>query len=251
MWPAAQNTVDAPVKWPQASEPNQTGFSLAFDTDESFYAALGEDPERARRFGGAMSWFTQGDEYSLRHLTDGYPLGALGSGSTVVDLGGSYGETAFAVAWKFPDLHLIVQELPEVVANSKEEEGVDVKFMAHDFFREQPVRGADVYMYRWTFHNWPDKYCVQILRALISALERGARVVVMDSVMPPPSVLPDDMDKNMRAVDLTMLEIENAREQDLEEWKSLFLQADSRFAFQGVKQPPGSYLAILECIWQV
>jgi hypothetical protein len=63
----------------------------------------------------------------------------------VVDLGGSHGDAAFALARKHPNLHLIVQDLPPVIAQSKEEEGLDVKFTTHDFFEKQPVTGADVY----------------------------------------------------------------------------------------------------------
>lgn len=195
-----------------------------------------------------MSFFTTGDGYSLRHLADGYDWSSVGSG-TVIDLGGSTGDAAFAIAKKNPNLNLMVQELPEVVANSKEQEGVNVKFMAHDFFQEQPVKDADVYLYRWTLHNWPDKYCIKILQALTPALKKGARVLVMDFVMPPPGVLPNEMDRKLRAMDLTMLEIGNAKERDLGEWKSLFAQADSRFSFQGVKQPEGSRLAIVEAVW--
>ena len=51
-------------------------------------------------------------------------------------------------------------------------------------------------------------------------------------------------------MDLAMLEISNARECDLEEWKALFSQADARFVFKGVKQPAGSGLAIIETAWQ-
>ncbi|CAO2648170.1 Nn.00g090920.m01.CDS01 [Neocucurbitaria sp. VM-36] len=249
MWPAALKVVDALVKWPQAAEPNQTGFSLANDTDQPFYTVIAQDPDRARRFGGAMSFFTTGEGYSLRHLTDGYPWHFIPSG-TVVDLGGSHGDAAFALARKYPTLDLIVQELPEVVANSKEQEGLNVRFMAHDFFEEQPIKGADVYLYRWTLHNWPDKYCVDILRALIPALKNGARVLVMDFVMPPPGVLPNDLDRKLRAMDLTMLEIGNAKERDLGEWMTLFGQADARFVFKDMKQPPGSKLAIIEALWE-
>lgn len=56
--------------------------------------------------------------------------------------------------------------------------------------------------------------------------------------------------ESLRAMDLTMLEIGNAKERDLAEWKSLFEQADSRFIFKGMKQPPGSRLAILETTWE-
>lgn len=197
-----------------------------------------------------MSFFTTGEGYSLRHLTDGYDWDTIDSGGTIVDLGGSHGDAAFALARKYPGLHFIVQELPQVVANSKEEEGLDVKFMVHDFFEEQPVHGADVYLFRWTLHNWPDKYCIKALRALIPALKPGARVLISEFVMPPPGAVPNSLERKLRGMDVTMLEIGNARERDLDEWISLFGQADSRFTFKGTRQPPGSRLAILEATWE-
>jgi hypothetical protein len=51
-------------------------------------------------------------------------------------------------------------------------------------------------------------------------------------------------------MDVTMLEIGNARERDLGEWINIFEQADARFVFKGMKQPPGSRLAILETTWE-
>lgn len=219
-----------------------------------------------------MSFFTTGDGYSLRHLTGGYAWSQIGAG-TVVDVGGSEGDAAFAIAHKYPDIRLIVQELPEVVAISKEQPGLNVKFMAHDFFKEQPIKNADVYLYRWVLHNWPDKHCVQILNSLVPALKPGARVLIMDFVMPPPLVLPNSIDRklrcvllrrdhstepdiadistNDRAMDVTMLEIGNAKERNLSEWNQLLSQADDRFQLKGVTQPPGSNLAILEIEWRV
>ncbi|KAI0835695.1 putative O-methyltransferase [Hypoxylon sp. FL0890] len=249
MWPSAEKVIDALAKWPLAEEPNQTGFSLANATDDSFYIELSKNPERARRFGGAMSFFTTGPGYSLAHLTDNYHWDSLGSG-TVVDVGGSHGDIAFAIARKYPKLHLIVQELPEVVANSKKDGSLNVEFMAHDFFEEQPVKGADVYIFRQIFHNWPDKYCVKILKALAPALRKGSRILAMDFVMPPPGVVPNTVERKLRAMDLTMLEIGNAKERDLNEWQSLFKQADSRYVFKGMQQPPGSSLSILEATWE-
>lgn len=62
-------------------------------------------------------------------------------------------------------------------------------FMPHDFLTEQPVKNADVYLFRWIFHNWPDKYCVLILRNLIPALKKGAMVVINDNCLPEPRTL--------------------------------------------------------------
>ena len=52
-----------------------------------------------------------------------------------------------------------------------------------------------------------------------------------------------------RGMDLNMLSILNARERDADEWGALFAEADPRFEFQGVKRSNGSYLAIMEAIW--
>jgi hypothetical protein len=52
-------------------------------------------------------------------------------------------------------------------------------------------------------------------------------------------------------MDLTMMEIGNAKERDLSEWKNMIAQADPRFIFKGMKQPPGSRLAILEATWEI
>ena len=57
--------------------------------------------------------------------------------------------------------------------------------MEHDFFEEQPVKGADVYLLRWVLHDWSDSYAVRILRALIPALNKGARVILNETVLPP------------------------------------------------------------------
>ena len=125
-----------------------------------------------------MSFYTTADEFSLRHLTEGYPWDSISG--TVVDLGGSHGDAAFAMAAKYPDLRFIVQDLPSVIENAQRKQGINVDFMAHDFFTEQPVNGADVYYSRWTLHNWPDKYCVRILKALVPALKKGAKVLLVE-----------------------------------------------------------------------
>jgi len=63
-----------------------------------------------------------------------------------------------------------------------------LKHTFSDFFTEQPSV-ADVYYFRWIFHNWSDKYCIQILRNLIPSLRPGARIVIHERV------LPDDLSK--------------------------------------------------------
>lgn len=108
-------------------------------------------------------------------------------------VGGSFGFVCILLATTFPNIHFVVQDLPEVVATgaSKLPPALAdrVNFMAHDFLTEQPVKNADIYFFRWIFHNWSDKYCIQILRNLIPALKPGAVILINDNCLPEPNTL--------------------------------------------------------------
>ena len=139
-----------------------------------------------------MKWFGTGPELDRQHIVDGYNWGNLQNG-TVVDIGGSLGSLTTAIAKKFPSLHCIVQDREEIVhiGQGTLDAGLKdrVTFMAHDFFLEQPVKGADVYLLRWILHDWSDTYAIKIIRALIPALEHTSRVVICDHIVPAPGTV--------------------------------------------------------------
>lgn len=213
------------------------------------------------------------------HLVAGYDWAGLGEKAVVVDVGGSSGEIARCLTAAVPSLSVIVQDLPEVLkeeggaaaeaveratagaeAGAAAGAGADrVTFMPHDFFSPQPVAGADAYLLRWILHNWPDAHCIKILRALIPALRPGARILVNEHVLPPPSSATPATGagfssqwraQRVRGADLTMLQLYNSREREQAEWVRLFEQADSRFRFVGMRQPAGSAMAVLEAVWE-
>jgi SAM-dependent methyltransferase len=135
-----------------------------------------------------MQAFGGGPDISPSFLVQAYPWKELATG-TVVDLGGSNGSVGAAIAEAYPDLSIIVQDMPEVVNAAIEQEAQPnsrIRFMAHDFFSEQPV-SADLYLFRYIFHNWPDQYAIKILRQLIPALKPGARILVNDHLLPEPN----------------------------------------------------------------
>jgi hypothetical protein len=120
-------------------------------------------------------------------------------------LGGSQGHVALAIAEKFPKLHFIVQDLPsmrtpDVLGLIPAELQSRVQLTTHDFFEPQPVKGADVYFFRHVFHNWPDLYCIKILRNLIPALKKGAKVLINDGTAPEPGSVGAFEDKLIRYV---------------------------------------------------
>lgn len=47
-----------------------------------------------------------------------------------------------------------------------------------------------------------------------------------------------------------MLQIQNSRERERQDWETLFKEADPRFKFLGVQQPRGSKLAIIQASWE-
>lgn len=87
-----------------------------------------------------------------------------------------------------PHVECIVQDYPDIVSQGQssipEKYKSRITYKAHDFFQEQPVQGADVYLLRMILHDWSDKYATKILQALIPALKHGAKVVINDRVMP-------------------------------------------------------------------
>ncbi len=146
---------------------------------------LAKYPQRAEQFAGAMSFRATSKGDHVSHLLDSYPWAELGA-CTFVDVGGSHGPTSIALAKRFPNLTCIVQDLPGTIAGCTvppELEG-RLQYMVHNFFTEQPVKGADIYFFRRIFHDWSDEYAARILRCLIAALKPGAKVMIQDLVVP-------------------------------------------------------------------
>jgi hypothetical protein len=89
-----------------------------------------------------------------------------------------------------------------------------------------------------------------MLRALIPALKRGARVLINDHVLPEPGQERAWDEKIMRTMDLVMLTLLNAQERTAGEFEELFRRADERFVFRGVTRPKGCRMSIVEAVWE-
>ncbi|KAH8684441.1 putative O-methyltransferase [Tricladium varicosporioides] len=254
VWPAEAKTIDALIQFPKSQEPNATGFALANSTNLTFYDFLSQHPERAKRFGGAMS---SAGSAGLQALAENFSWSSLPPGSHVLDLGGSQGHVSAFLAKAFPQLTFTVQDLPEVISDTKstyeipDEVKERVTLMGHDFFKPQPLKDIDVVLVRYCLHNWSDEYCSRILKNLIPGLKNGARIVVQDHLMPEPGTLPLLKERGIRDMDMIMLTLFNARERDGDDWKQLVESIDKRFRFksvvrQGVGSPSGVMIVDFE-----
>ncbi|XXH01443.1 hypothetical protein Hte_007803 [Hypoxylon texense] len=225
------------------------GFTLAHNTTGSIFDVIGESPERAVRFANAMKVMASKPEFDLSYVTDYYDWGSLGN-AQVVDVGGAKGHLALALAHRYKDLRIVVQDMANVVENADAGDlGERVRFMAHDLFDRQTVC-SDVFFFRWIFHNWSDRYCIRILKAQMSALKPGARLIVQEAIMPEPGTVAQWKERDFRAMDLEMAYTFNARERTLADWTALFEEADPGFVLKSVIEPIGSAMGILEFVWE-
>ena len=147
------------------------------------------------------------DAYNVRHLIDGFDWVGLGDG-TVVDVGGSMGHVSLAISKRAPGLNFVVQDLENVVRDVVErtegKEGYErLKFQANDFFGEQPVREADVYLLRFICHDYSDKYAAKILQGLVPAMGAKSRILLFDGVMPAPGSVSKFEERKARYVPLS------------------------------------------------
>ena len=179
---------------------------MANNTEDSMYLFLGKHPERAKRFAGAMSLSISGEGYEHDHIVRNGPWPSIPADGVVVDIGGSHGDVMIAIAKAFPSLKFVVQDLPSTIdahPSLPKELSDRITFMAHDFFTEQPVKNADVYFFRWIFHNWPDKYCLRILQNLVPALKPGARIFINEWCLPEPNTASNRLERRIRCVHLS------------------------------------------------
>ncbi|KAF3005265.1 hypothetical protein E8E14_006481 [Neopestalotiopsis sp. 37M] len=237
MWPASSKMVEALERWPGSQEPDQT--------------VIAESPERANRFSNNMKAYMLMQEYNASHVLNGYDWDSLGQ-AQLVDVGGGAGHVTMELAKHFPKLSIVVQDMEKMVEQESSRIPAEVtgrfEYMVHDMFAPQTVQ-ADVYFFRWIFHNWSDKYCTLIIRALIPALRPGAKIILNETCMPEPGAIAHWREKYLRSFDVIMGAGFSALERSIDEWKTLFAAADPRFKFKRVNESEESALAIIEFVW--
>jgi hypothetical protein len=190
-----KSAMDLPVF---LARPHDEGSPPPFQTTfgRTFYEYM-LDPvnhETARDFN-----VTVNELFSARYPAGIYRPGMqildLEEGDLLVDVGGGSGSLVMSLAKDYPLFKYEIQDLSPVLEKTArpflEEhipdllESQTVTLRAHDFFNPQPVKSANVFMFRHTLHNWPTKNAIKILQHLrASAIPDKTRLVLFEIVTP-------------------------------------------------------------------
>ena len=254
--PSSVKIIDAWEKYGQESgEPTDSAFCMYNETDKPVFAFLSGHPERARRFGTAMRFFTKDEGWDIRHLGASFDWSLIDKpGNVIVDIGGGHGQISQFLARQTSSVGFVVQDLPHVAAEAPSHLPPDLKgrfqFQAHDFLTPQTIHQplATVFFLRWILHNWPDKYCVLILKGLVPAMRAATKVLIYEFVLPD-GPAKDPRDRYGFQMDIIMATFHNARERSRMEFEGLLKAADRRFFINSVNRPEGSALSLIDVGW--
>jgi hypothetical protein len=124
---------------------------------------------------------------------------------TVVDVGGGQGQLVASLLAAVPSLRGILADRPEVLAGAPEilraAGAIDrCEVVAADFFVSAPA-GGDAYVLSQIMCDWPDEKALAILRVCHQAMAPGARLWLLENVVPPE----DQITPDPALFDLTIL----------------------------------------------
>ncbi|KAF7302711.1 hypothetical protein HMN09_00906000 [Mycena chlorophos] len=170
----------------------QLPYNKAFGTDVPLYYYM-QRPEnlyRLQRFGLGMQG-TAATEAPDAIFT-GFEWDSLPSGAVLVDVGGGNGFSSMTIAQKHPKIKVVVQDLDQAIEGAKSlwkesfpthvEKNL-VEFQAHDFFKPQPVKDADVFFLRYIAHNWNDGLFVKILQNLRDVAKPSTKLIIVEKIL--------------------------------------------------------------------
>ena len=188
---------------------------------ESFWSFLRSREDVSRIFDDAMARQSKGQEAAALIADALQQTGA----TKVVDVGGGKGHLIAQIVALSPSLHGLLADQPDQVERAAEvfaAHGVTdrCEAVACDFFQFVPDHG-DAYILSNILHDWDDDHSVRILERIHESCAPGARVIVVESL------LPDDLDEvnadsaQVRLLDLMMLLNFGARERSLTEYADL------------------------------
>lgn len=202
------------------------------DKDANMFEYVSTNAALTSDFNAAMECHSK---YNLTPWPDVYPTDTIVAAAKpgvplVVDVGGGKGHDIKKFLARHPEACqmpgcLVLQDLPGMLKGVEDELGTPaIKVQPHDFFTEQPVKGARVYFLHNVLHDWPDSVAADILRKLVVSMEKGySRLLIHESLVSNEKPL-----ARVTVSDITMMACLAAAERTEEQWRELVVSAGLR-----------------------
>jgi len=193
-------------------------------------------PEESEVFNNAMTMFSG---MVIPAVLEVYDFSGIG---TLVDVAGGHGRVLTSVLEKYSAIHGVLFDLEHVLAGARpliESRGLAdrCRTVAGDFFKAVP-QGGDAYIMKHIIHDWDDERATTILKNIRAAMNRGGRLILVESVVTAGSQ-PDFA----KLIDLEMLLLPGGRERTEQEFRDLL--TDAGFTLTRIV-PTKSPLSVIE-----
>jgi hypothetical protein len=148
----------------------------------------------------------------------------------VVDVGGGFGHLIVALLEKYPTLHGVLLDLPDLIPLAQKNFPVSnpsvvsrLEYIGADMFESLPP--ADAYILKHIVHDWPDERCLRLLRNCYQSMQRDGRLICVDSVLPP---MGDTAATSVKLLDILMMLFIRGKERTRHQWEELYRAAGFR-----------------------
>jgi hypothetical protein len=182
------------------------------------FAYLAQHPEEASLFSETMVAVHGAEPPAIAAAYNFTDFGA------VVDVGGATGNMLAAILARYPGPRGILFDRPHVLSDAPrllKARGVEerVTIEPGDFFETVPA-GGDVYILSHIIHDWKDEQCLAILVNCRNAMKPGARLLIVEMVLPD-----GDTPHRGKLLDMAMLAITGGQERTEAEYADLLRRA--------------------------
>lgn len=186
------------------------------------FSHLEDDPVVAEVFNRAMAELTG---LVAEGVVESYDFSPF---RQVVDIGGGYGELLAAILQRHPGVEGILFDRPHAIEGARRHLGeVGVldrcQLVTGDFLIEVPT-GADAYVLKSIVHDWADDIANRLLAACRAAMPAGARLLLVERVMPA-QLTTSAANQDVVRADLHMLVALGAKERNEAEFDALLAGA--------------------------
>lgn len=182
-----------------------------------------KNPELGNNFGRGMTGLSN---MELDGIIKNYNFSPY---KTIVDVGGGNGIMMYTILNSAPESSGIIFDesyVTETTAGCIPENLKNRCSVAVGSFFEKVPEGADLYTMKWIIHDWNDDECIRILKVCYNAMPKGAKLLIIDAVIPDDSQNKPHIGK---LLDIVMMACITGRERTLSEFREIIEKSGLTF----------------------